>query len=84
MHKIGHRAPPYIGEVVEGFHNEETEMNYEVYELLIRELEEGPQAVSPTHSCIAADHDAVGLVTYYYMTKAEVRQLRADADQASK
>lgn len=71
MHKIGNKAPSYIGNVVSQFYNEETEMNYVVY-----------RDDSDYGWVLAAEHDAVGQVTYYDVTEAEVNQLWDEAEKA--
>jgi len=66
MYRIGHQAPSYIGPEIEAFYVEETGMNYAVF---TSEADSG--------YVLAADHEDVGLVTYYDATEAEIAELQA-------
>lgn len=64
MDRIGLHSPTDIGAQIDYIYVESTDMCYEVY----------------ADGIVAACSNAVGLLTWYRMTEAEIDQLRNDAE----
>lgn len=76
MERIGHQIPAHVfedmGKEYDFISNENTGMNYEVY----------GKDFTGNH-IVSAEHDAVGLVTWFRMSESEVAKLYGEAEQAA-